>query len=54
MKCLKIHQLNIIRIIKKDYKKKAYERYQSLSREEKERKDYNMAVNDTRQKCTRR
>ena len=54
MKCLKIHQLNIIRIIKKDYKKKAYERYRSLSREEKEKKDYNMTVNDTRQKCTRR
>ena len=33
-----IHQLNIIKIIKKDYKKKARERYESLSKEEKEKK----------------
>ena len=36
-KYLKIHQLNIIKIIKKGYKK-ACERYQSLSKEEKEKK----------------
>ena len=35
--CLKIHQLNIIKMIKKCYKK-AHERYQSLSKEEKEKK----------------
>ena len=34
-----IHQLNIIKIIKKDYKKKARERYESLSKEEKEKKN---------------
>ena len=36
--CLKICQPNIIRKIKKDYKKNARERYQSLSKEEKEKK----------------
>ena len=37
---LKIHQLKIIKIIKKDYKKKKKdsERGQSLSKEEKEKK----------------
>ena len=38
-KCLKIHHLNIIKIRKKDLKKKACERYQSLSEEEKEKKE---------------
>ena len=37
-KCIKIHQLNNIKIIKKVYKKKARERYQNLSKEEKEEK----------------
>ena len=36
-KCLNIHQLNIIKITKKDYKK-ARERHQSLSKEKKETK----------------
>ena len=36
-KCLKAHQLNIIKIIKKDYKIKARERYQSLSKEEEKK-----------------
>ena len=36
-KCLKIHQLNIIKITKKDYKK-VCERYQNLSKKEKEEK----------------
>ena len=35
---IKIHQLNIIKIIKKGYKKKSRERYQSLSKEDKEKK----------------
>ena len=34
----KDYQLNIIKIIKKDYKKNARERYQSLSKGEKEKK----------------
>ena len=34
---LKIHQLNIIKIIKKDFKKPC-ERYRSLSKEDKEKK----------------
>ena len=36
-KHLQINQLNIITLIKKD-QKKAYDRYQSLSKEEKEQK----------------
>ena len=43
----KIHQLNIVKIIKKYYQKKACERYQSLSKEEKEKSD-NMVVNNTK------
>ena len=34
---LKIHQLNIIKIIKKDFKKSC-ERYRSLSKEDEEKK----------------
>ena len=34
----KIYQLNIIKKITEDYKKKACERYQNLSREEKQNK----------------
>ena len=37
-KCLKIHQLNTVKIIKKDCKKKACKWYQSLSKKEKEKK----------------
>ena len=37
-KCVKLYQPNIIKKIKKDYKRKACERYQNLSKEEKERK----------------
>ena len=37
-KCLKIHQLNIKKITKKDYNKKPRKRYQSFSKEEKEKK----------------
>ena len=37
-KSLKIHQLIIIKIKKKTTKKKACERYKSLSKEEKEKK----------------
>ena len=33
-KCLKIYQLNIAKKIKKDYKKKAHERYQNVSNRE--------------------
>ena len=44
-KCLKIHQLNIKKITKKDYNKKPRKRYQSLSKEEKEKKS-NISVND--------
>ena len=40
------NELNIIKIVKKDYKK-ACERYQSLSKEEKD-KNNNMVVNDTK------
>ena len=36
--CVKLYQLNIIKKIKKDYKRKACERYQNLSKEEKEKK----------------
>ena len=36
--CLKIFELTIIKKIKKDYKKKACERYKNLSKEEKEKK----------------
>ena len=36
IKCLKIHQLNIIKKIKKGYKK-ACERHHNLSKEEKEK-----------------
>ena len=36
--CLKIHQLYINEIIKKDHQKKARERYQNLSKEEKDKK----------------
>ena len=36
-KCLQIHQLNTIKIMKKDWEK-ACERYRSLSKEEKEKK----------------
>ena len=35
---LQVHHLSIIKIIKKDYKKKVHERYQSLFKEEKEKK----------------
>ena len=38
--CLKIHQLYIIEIIKKDHQKKAHERYQNLSKEEKDKKQF--------------
>ena len=34
----KIYHVNIIKIIKKNYKKKARERYQIISKEEKEKK----------------
>ena len=34
-----IHQLSIIEITRKNYKKKARERYQSLSKEEKAKKE---------------
>ena len=34
---IKIHQVNTIKIIKKDFNKKACERYQSFSKEEKEK-----------------
>ena len=44
---LKIHQPNIIKIIKKNYEK-ARERYQSLSKEEKEKKGDNMVVSDSK------
>ena len=37
-KCLKLYQLFIIKKIKKDYTKKTCERYQNLSKEEKEKK----------------
>ena len=37
-KCLKIYQQNIIKKIKKIYKKKACEKYQNLSKDEKEKK----------------
>ena len=40
-----MHQLNIIKITKKDYKNKACKRYQSLSKEEQE-KSSNMVVGD--------
>ena len=43
-KCLKVYKLNIIKKIKKDYKKKACGRYQNLSKEEKD----NMVVNVTK------
>ena len=33
---IKIHQLIIIKIIEKHYKKEAHERYQSISKKEKE------------------
>ena len=46
LKCLKPYQLNIIKEIKKDYKK-APERYPNLSKEEKE-KSNNMVVNVTK------
>lgn len=46
-KCLKFHQLNNIKIIKKDFKK-SRERYQSLSKEEQEKKSYTMVVSDTK------
>ena len=39
--CLKTHQLNIIKITKKDYKK-AGERYQTLSKKGNEKKSDNM------------
>ena len=48
--------LNIIKIIKKDYKKKVCERYQSLSKEEKEKKQqydcekYKNLLEDEKQK----
>ena len=45
---LKLYQLNIIKKIKKDYKK-ACERYQNLSKEEKE-KNSNMAKNSKDEK----
>ena len=34
---IKINQVNTIKIIKKDFNKKACERYQSFSKEEKEK-----------------
>ena len=37
-KCLKIHQLNINKIRKNKCRDKAFERHQSLSKEEKEKK----------------
>ena len=37
-KCLKLYQLFIIKKIKKDYTKRTCERYQNLSKEEKEKK----------------
>ena len=46
-KCLKIYELNIIKKINKDHKKKDHERYQNRSKEEKE-KSNNMAVNVTK------
>ena len=42
-KCPKLHQLNIIKITKKYYKK-ARERYQSPSKEEKDKKNNNNIV----------
>ena len=46
-KCLNIHQLNIIKITKKDYKK-ARERHQSLSKEKKKKQNDNMVMKDTK------
>ena len=46
-KHLKIHQLNFIKIITKDFKKKASERYQSLSKKKKKKSD-NIVVKDTK------
>ena len=37
-KCLKIHQINITKVIRKDYRKKHRKRYQNHSTEEKEKK----------------
>ena len=45
---LKIHQLNIIKIIKKDFKKPC-ERYRSLSKED-EKKSYENLPEDEKQK----
>ena len=50
IKCLNIHQLNIIKIIKKDFNKEACERYQSLPKEQNEKKETIW----TMQKSTRR
>ena len=48
----KSHQLNFIKSTKKIYKKKnkknAYERYQNLSKEVKEKKSNNMVIKDTK------
>ena len=43
----KLYQLNIIKKVRKGYKKKAHKRYQNLSKEEKE-KSNNMVVNVTK------
>ena len=48
-KCLKMYQLNIIKKIKKDVKKKTDgERYQNFSKERKKQKGNNMVVNATK------
>ena len=44
LKCQSIYQLNSIKKIKKNCKKKSHERYQNLSKEEREKAD-NMVVN---------
>ena len=40
MKMSKIHQQDIIKIIKKNDKKRACERYQNLSKEKKDKKQH--------------
>ena len=45
--CLKIHQLNITKIIKKDYKKK-FVKDIKLFLKKKKKKSNNMVVNDTK------
>ena len=55
-KCLKLYQLNIIKKIKKDYKKKYCEAYQNPSKEEKVKKQqygrerYKIISEDEKQK----